>query len=497
MTASSCAHIEEPATPARRRPASRLDPLEQQWRVRVGETIYGPYSGRHMRRYIAEGRIVAQSLVKPVEGGRWRPAAMDALLSPLLNGQTFWQVSPERPSNEEPRLRDMRIDKPKGETSAPALGMPPLEATVEWDARPRQPMVRPDWTFPPRAEAPEKPQETAPEKTAAQPAQKKTPSLIGRLLRSVRRPAGKDAISGPDQTPVSAQPVTPEPVTLEPTASDEGTIVAEARTKPTAPKIRQPKARRRASPPPAPEKPAPQPPANENLENRPVEVAPAPGIVDFEPRRVERQRTNPKARPDRAQQDKQLSPAAAKRRRKAQNAAQLAPAEPLVTVAPESDPVPAQPLPPSALDGTVPLGRGVNEAENGTESLETLTVLALRELLNDPDLMAPLATPPAIDRQPRAGAEPTTLLILFNTRSGPAPRLEQALTQLGPAAAITESAWLVSGRLTASAVRNHLAPFLGRNDEVFIMDRQTGKTAWFNLPPEREARLRTVLQSGE
>ncbi len=60
------------------------DPLGAKWRVKVGERIYGPYSGHQIRRYVGEGRIVPESVVKPVDGGRWRQAGTDALLRDLF-----------------------------------------------------------------------------------------------------------------------------------------------------------------------------------------------------------------------------------------------------------------------------------------------------------------------------------------------------------------------------------------------------------------------------
>lgn len=55
-------------------------PPRKRWRVRIDETVYGPYSTDHMLRFIEEGRIVAWSVVKPLFGGKWRHAGEDPIL---------------------------------------------------------------------------------------------------------------------------------------------------------------------------------------------------------------------------------------------------------------------------------------------------------------------------------------------------------------------------------------------------------------------------------
>lgn len=65
---------------ARSEKSSRVDPLCRKWWVRVGDGTYGPYTGRQIRDFIAERRIVSRSVIRPVSGGSWRRACDDEIL---------------------------------------------------------------------------------------------------------------------------------------------------------------------------------------------------------------------------------------------------------------------------------------------------------------------------------------------------------------------------------------------------------------------------------
>jgi hypothetical protein len=49
--------------------------------------------------------------------------------------------------------------------------------------------------------------------------------------------------------------------------------------------------------------------------------------------------------------------------------------------------------------------------------------------------------------------------------------------------------------MTVGAIRNNLTPFLGPRDSLFAADLATGRTAWLNLGPEADARIRAIVQN--
>ncbi len=73
---------------------ARPDPLDGTWRVKVEDTVYGPYSGHQMRAFIGEGRIIADSIVKPAASGRWHRAGSDPVLARLLKGPRVTRIAP-------------------------------------------------------------------------------------------------------------------------------------------------------------------------------------------------------------------------------------------------------------------------------------------------------------------------------------------------------------------------------------------------------------------
>jgi hypothetical protein len=54
------------------------------WYVRVGNEAYGPYTSDQMRAYIAEGRVMANSLVAAEGSTEWRLVTHDPVLSSYL-----------------------------------------------------------------------------------------------------------------------------------------------------------------------------------------------------------------------------------------------------------------------------------------------------------------------------------------------------------------------------------------------------------------------------
>jgi hypothetical protein len=94
------------------------------------------------------------------------------------------------------------------------------------------------------------------------------------------------------------------------------------------------------------------------------------------------------------------------------------------------------------------------------------------------------------------GADTTfaNLVVIADLRSGPAG-FEAAIAKLGDSYRISSQTWLLHTDRTVGTVRNELVQFLGSHDGLFIIDSSRGgKTAWFNLGPEADAKIRKVLR---
>ena len=114
----------------------------------------------------------------------------------------------------------------------------------------------------------------------------------------------------------------------------------------------------------------------------------------------------------------------------------------------------------------------------------------------------PPASKPSGDRQinstENAGPARTTeamsgnFLIVAEIRARASDRFEAALHKLGNYYRLNALVWVVHTSRTAGEIRNELTQHLGRTDSLFIADASRNKTAWFNLGPEADARIRQV-----
>ncbi len=80
-------------------------------------------------------------------------------------------------------------------------------------------------------------------------------------------------------------------------------------------------------------------------------------------------------------------------------------------------------------------------------------------------------------------------IIIFDVVSAAASRVETAVLSLGPGFRLTENVWTIACALTATGVRNALAPYLLPSESIFIVDTTKGRTAWQNFSPELHAKL--------
>lgn len=93
-------------------------------------------------------------------------------------------------------------------------------------------------------------------------------------------------------------------------------------------------------------------------------------------------------------------------------------------------------------------------------------------------------------------AETANLLIVFDVVSGAAGRVETGVRSLGPAFQVAENVWSVACGLTATGVRNAIAPFLRPNETIFVTDTTNGGATWQNYAPEVHAKITTAYMRG-
>lgn len=83
-------------------------------------------------------------------------------------------------------------------------------------------------------------------------------------------------------------------------------------------------------------------------------------------------------------------------------------------------------------------------------------------------------------------------LIVAEIRSRASTPFEAALHKLGTNYRLNALVWVLHTDRTAGEIRNELTQHLGRTDSLFIADASRNKTAWFNLGPEADAKIRQV-----
>jgi hypothetical protein len=94
-----------------------------------------------------------------------------------------------------------------------------------------------------------------------------------------------------------------------------------------------------------------------------------------------------------------------------------------------------------------------------------------------------------------AANEPATFanfVVIADLRSRGSGPFEAAIGKLGDCYRLNGLVWLLHTDRTAGAIRNELVQHLGHSDNLVIVDATRGKTAWFNLGPEADARIRKV-----
>lgn len=100
------------------------------------------------------------------------------------------------------------------------------------------------------------------------------------------------------------------------------------------------------------------------------------------------------------------------------------------------------------------------------------------------------AAKPIASTQP--GTETANFVVIADLRTRGTGHFEATLSKLGDNYRLSTSVWLVHTDRTAAGLRNELVPHLGTTDTLVIIDATRGKTAWFNLGPEADAKIRKV-----
>jgi hypothetical protein len=122
-----------------------------------------------------------------------------------------------------------------------------------------------------------------------------------------------------------------------------------------------------------------------------------------------------------------------------------------------------------------------------------------------PRAMSPAATEPSAHNTERPPYGPgkgqidrrrqpatSNFLIVMDIKARYAGALEQAIMSLGPAYKLAPNVWCVNTNATAAGLLNDLSQHIGKSDSMFIVDATRDRTAWCNLGPEIDAKIRRV-----
>jgi hypothetical protein len=92
----------------------------------------------------------------------------------------------------------------------------------------------------------------------------------------------------------------------------------------------------------------------------------------------------------------------------------------------------------------------------------------------------------------RRRAETANFVLIMDIKARFVGPLEQAIMSLGPAYKVAPNVWCVNTNATAAGLLNDLSIHIGKTDSMFIIDATRDRTAWCNLGPETDAKIRRV-----
>jgi len=126
----------------------------------------------------------------------------------------------------------------------------------------------------------------------------------------------------------------------------------------------------------------------------------------------------------------------------------------------------------------------------------------LGQLFVQKQAQKPAAPAPAQGFGPRGAAEPASaaaaehtsanFVVIADLRSRGSGPFEAAISRLGDVYRLNPLVWLLHTDRTAGTIRNELIQHMGQSDHLIIVDATRGKTAWFNLGPEGDSKIRRV-----
>lgn len=98
-------------------------------------------------------------------------------------------------------------------------------------------------------------------------------------------------------------------------------------------------------------------------------------------------------------------------------------------------------------------------------------------------------TAPARGKSGAVAPSGANFILIFDVVSAAASRVESAIQSLGPCFRITENVWALQCDLTATGVRNAVAPYLLPREPIFVVDATNGRSSWQNYAPELHAKI--------
>jgi hypothetical protein len=95
----------------------------------------------------------------------------------------------------------------------------------------------------------------------------------------------------------------------------------------------------------------------------------------------------------------------------------------------------------------------------------------------------------------RAEVAGANFVIIADLRSRGSAPFEAAVGRLGHAHRLNSLVWFLHSDRSAGTIRNELIQHIGHSDNLVIVDATRDRTAWFNLGPEVDAKIRKVWKT--
>jgi hypothetical protein len=100
-----------------------------------------------------------------------------------------------------------------------------------------------------------------------------------------------------------------------------------------------------------------------------------------------------------------------------------------------------------------------------------------------------------VQGRPETVAAGANFVVIADLRSRASGPFEAAIGKLGQAHRLNALVWLLHSDRSAGTIRNELVQHIGHSDHLVIVDATRDRTAWFNLGPEVDAKIRRVWKT--